>query len=73
MTQHTIPHTRPAPKRRPGDRDTSSRPVPMALVILSLIPVISGWAINAVVAEWVIRRPSVSRARRARAPLEASP
>ena len=27
----------------------------------------SGWVINAVVAEWVIRRPSVRRARRARA------
>jgi uncharacterized membrane protein len=42
MTQHTIPHTRPAPKRRPGDRDRSSWRVPFALIILSLIPVISG-------------------------------
>jgi uncharacterized membrane protein len=31
------------------------------------ISVGSGWAINAVVAEWVIRRPSVRRAARARA------
>ena len=30
------------------------------------ISVGSGWVINAVVAEWVIRRPSVRRARRAR-------
>jgi hypothetical protein len=42
MTQYTIPHTRPAPKRRPGDRDQSSRRVPIAPVVLSLIPVISG-------------------------------
>src|SRR5918998_2081460 len=42
MTQHTIPQTRPAPKRRPGNRDRSSWQVPIALVVLSLIPVISG-------------------------------
>jgi uncharacterized membrane protein len=42
MTQHTVSHTRPAPQRRPGVRDKSSWPVPVALVVLSLIPVISG-------------------------------
>ena len=42
MTQHTVSHTRPAPQRRPGGRDKSSWPVPLALVVLSLIPVISG-------------------------------
>jgi uncharacterized membrane protein len=42
MTQHTVSHTRPAPRRRPGVRDKSSWPVPVALVVLSLIPVISG-------------------------------
>ena len=109
MTQRTVPHTRPAPQRRPGVRGGSSWPVPLALVVLSLIPVIagslrlleiaggpklipinpridaspahvvvgtgdlstatavgSGWVINAVVAECVIRSPSVIRARRAR-------
>ena len=42
MTQRTVPHTRPAPQRRPGGRGRSSWPVPVALVVLSLIPVISG-------------------------------
>jgi uncharacterized membrane protein len=42
MTQRTVQHTRPAPQRRPGVRDKSSWPVPLALVVLSLIPVISG-------------------------------
>jgi uncharacterized membrane protein len=42
MTQHTVPQTRPAPNRRPGGRDRSSWRVPVALVVLSLIPVISG-------------------------------
>jgi uncharacterized membrane protein len=42
MTQHTVSHTRPAPQRRPGARDKSSWPVPVALVVLSLIPVIAG-------------------------------
>jgi uncharacterized membrane protein len=42
MTTHTAPHTRPAPRRRPGARDKSSWPVPVVLVILSLIPVVSG-------------------------------
>ena len=42
MTQHTVSHTRPAPRRRPGARDKWSRTVPLALVILSLIPVIFG-------------------------------
>ena len=36
------------------------------------ISVGSGWAINAVVAEWVIRRPSVRRAGRARGPLASA-
>jgi uncharacterized membrane protein len=39
MTQHTVQHTRPAPRRRPSVRDKSSWTVPLAL---SLIPVISG-------------------------------
>lgn len=42
MTQRTVPHTRPAPQRRPGVRDGSSWRVPLALVILSLIPVVAG-------------------------------
>ena len=42
MTQHTVPHTRPAPQRRPGVRGGSSWHVPLALVVLSLIPVIAG-------------------------------
>jgi uncharacterized membrane protein len=42
MTQYTVSPTRPAPQRRPGVRDKSSWPVPVALVVLSLIPVISG-------------------------------
>ena len=40
MTQHAVPHTRPAPQRRPGVRKGSSWRVPLALVVLSLIPVI---------------------------------
>lgn len=42
MTSQTGQHTRPAPRRRPGGRDRSSWHVPVALVILSLIPVVSG-------------------------------
>jgi uncharacterized membrane protein len=42
MTQQTVSHTRPAPQRRPGARDKSSWPVPVALVVLSLIPVVAG-------------------------------
>jgi uncharacterized membrane protein len=42
MTQLTVPQTRPAPRRRPGVRGGSSWPVPLALVGLSLIPVIAG-------------------------------
>jgi uncharacterized membrane protein len=42
MSQRTVPHTRPAPQRRPGARGGSSWPVPLALVVLSLIPVIAG-------------------------------
>jgi hypothetical protein len=100
MTQLTVSHTRPAPHRRPGARDKSSWQVPLALIVLSLIPVVAGSlrlveiaggpqllptnpridaspapvvvhvlgaALNVAVAEWVIRRPSVRRARRARA------
>ncbi|HMI33473.1 MAG TPA: DUF2306 domain-containing protein [Propionibacteriaceae bacterium] len=42
MTQLTVPQTRPAPRRRPSVRGGSSWPVPLALVVLSLVPVISG-------------------------------
>jgi uncharacterized membrane protein len=42
MTQRAVPHTRPAPQRRPGVRDGSGWRVPLALVVLSLIPVIAG-------------------------------
>jgi uncharacterized membrane protein len=42
MTTHTAPQTRPAPQRRPGARDKLSWSVPLALVVLSLIPVVSG-------------------------------
>ena len=42
MTTQTIPHTRPAPQRRPADQDRKGWRVPVALVVLSLIPVISG-------------------------------
>ena len=47
MTQRAISHTRPAPQRRPGGRATasgggSSWQVPLALILLSLIPVIAG-------------------------------
>ena len=42
MTQRTLPLTRPAPRRRPGVRGGSSWPVPLALMVLSLIPVIAG-------------------------------
>jgi uncharacterized membrane protein len=42
VTQRTASHTRPAPLRRPGVRGGSSWRVPLALVVLSLIPVIAG-------------------------------
>ena len=42
MTQHTVSHTRPAPQRRLGVRGGSSWHVPLALVVLSLIPVVAG-------------------------------
>jgi uncharacterized membrane protein len=42
MTQRTVSHTRAAQQRQPGFRDKSSWPVPLALVVLSLIPVIAG-------------------------------
>jgi uncharacterized membrane protein len=42
MSQRTVPYTRPAPQRRPGVRNGSSWHVPVALVVLSLIPVIAG-------------------------------
>lgn len=42
MTVHTVSDIRPAPQRRPGVRGGSSWQVPLGLVVLSLIPVISG-------------------------------
>jgi uncharacterized membrane protein len=42
MSQRTVPQTRPAPQRRPGARGGSSWHVPLALVVLSMIPVIAG-------------------------------
>ena len=42
MTTLAITNTRPARQRRPGAREKSSWRVPVALVALSLIPVISG-------------------------------
>jgi uncharacterized membrane protein len=42
MIRHSVPNTRPAPQRRPGLRVGSSWQVPLALVVLSLIPVIAG-------------------------------
>lgn len=43
MTQGTVPRpTRPAPPRRAGARDGSSWRVPLALVVLSLVPVVAG-------------------------------
>ncbi|WP_405097353.1 DUF2306 domain-containing protein [Micromonospora sp. NBC_01412] len=42
MTQHTVPVTRPASRRPPGDRDGSSWHLPVALVVLGLIPVVAG-------------------------------
>ena len=42
MTLRTVPHTRPAPQRRPGVRDGSGRHVPLALVVNSPIPVGAG-------------------------------
>ncbi|HET9563261.1 MAG TPA: hypothetical protein VFP27_01835 [Mycobacterium sp.] len=55
MIQHTDQHTRPAPQRRPGVRGGSSWQVPLALVVLSLIPVIAG----------SLRLVEIRRARRA--------
>jgi uncharacterized membrane protein len=42
MTTATAPSTRPAPQRRPGAREKPGWWVPVALVALSLIPVVSG-------------------------------
>jgi hypothetical protein len=42
MTTTAIIQTGPARQRRPGAREESGWPVPVALVALSLIPVISG-------------------------------
>lgn len=43
MTQGTVPRpTRPAPPRRAGAGDGSSWRVPLALVVLSLVPVVAG-------------------------------
>jgi hypothetical protein len=88
MTTAIMDPTRPARQRRAGAPEKSGWRVPVALVPLSLIPVISGslrllevagwpqlmaismgsgWVINALVAEWVIRRPTNRRAGGARA------
>ncbi len=42
MTSHSVTLTRPARQRRPVARDKWSRTVPLALIVLSLIPVIFG-------------------------------
>ena len=42
MSQYVAPHARPAPQRRPGGRAGSALRVPAALVVLSLVPVVSG-------------------------------
>ena len=43
MSQGTVPTaSRPAPPRRAGARDGSSWRVPLALVVLSLVPVVAG-------------------------------
>jgi uncharacterized membrane protein len=42
MTQRAVPHTRPAQQRRPGVRGASNWKGPLALILLSLIPVIAG-------------------------------
>ena len=42
MTQSTVPRTRSAPPRRPGARDGAGWRVPLALVILTLFPVVAG-------------------------------
>jgi hypothetical protein len=60
MTQHTVPEARLAQQRRPGARDRSSWGVPLALVALATVS--AGWVINALVAEWIIRRPGIRRA-----------
>jgi uncharacterized membrane protein len=42
MTVNTAPDARPAPQRRPGPRDGTSWRVPVALVALTLIPLVAG-------------------------------
>jgi uncharacterized membrane protein len=42
MTQRTVPNTRPGPQRRPGAQKESSWRVPVALIVLSPIPVVTG-------------------------------
>ncbi len=42
MTTPILADTRPARRRRPGGRDRSSWQVPVTLIVLSLIPVVSG-------------------------------
>lgn len=42
MTLSTAPDTRPAMLRRPGGRGGSSWQVPVALVLLSIVPVVAG-------------------------------
>jgi hypothetical protein len=42
MTTQTVTRIRPAPRRRPGTRPRSGWWVSVALVALSLIPIVSG-------------------------------
>jgi len=42
MTHDTAPDAPPAPQHRPGVRDGSSWHVPVALVVLSIVPVVAG-------------------------------
>ncbi|MPZ95402.1 MAG: DUF2306 domain-containing protein [Propionibacteriales bacterium] len=42
MTPYTAPDARPAAQHRPGVRDGSSWRVPVALVVLSFVPVVAG-------------------------------
>lgn len=42
MTQYTDSRSRPAPQRQPGSRDGSSWRVPVALVAVTIVPLIAG-------------------------------
>jgi hypothetical protein len=50
MTRRTVPHTRPAPQRRPGVLDGTA------------LPINSGRIVNTTVGEWVIRRATAHSA-----------